>query len=66
MLLGFCWNNDGELLEGICDEFVGAGKRGLNGVLAEVVKEALKDKSETFERKAWYAQQLAYLLLHRC
>ncbi len=37
----FCWNNDEELLDWIWVELFGAGKRGLNGVLAELANEAL-------------------------
>ncbi len=42
ILFVFCWNNNGEPLEGIWFKLFGAGKRGLNGVLAELRNEAEK------------------------
>ncbi len=36
ILLDFCWNNNGEPLDGIAFILVGAGNRGLNGVLLEL------------------------------
>ncbi len=40
ILFVFCWNNNGEPLEGACVKLFGAGNRGLNGVLAELRNEA--------------------------
>lgn len=36
ILFVFCWNNNGEPLDGLWVKLFGAGNRGLNGVLAEL------------------------------
>jgi hypothetical protein len=51
ILFGFCWNINGEPLDGNWFRLFGAGKSGLNGVLAEGINGALNKKRNFIRTK---------------
>jgi hypothetical protein len=54
VLFVVCWNNNGEPLDEIWVELFGAGNRGLNGVLAELINGAWNTKSILEEKKTTF------------